>query len=894
MLHNVQRSITYTVISLLCLGLAACGSDYKITNPTKGSVNTEPPTFTVTYSSQPETLPRMTLNGLSVESFFTAGETSATGNGADFPNYFLEGFNTFHVDPPSGPQVKFIYDTKGPKVVILGAELNGGTATISGMAVDELGVSSMSVNGVGITVDEDLLFTVDVPETDVYTYLAEDTVGHTSTTHYAALGNDYDPSLTVKITQDGLDIAVAEIVNALNGMDINSLVAGTELYNATWTGLFGETYGPSGFIRTLNLSAESFALDVKDGNNADFDGRISNLYAQITLRSYNGFLPPLDITIGATIGPVDLGGNLALGVVDQRPDVEISDLSFAVGAIDLDGVGSVGDAILSGITNGLLNLLNGVILGAVENLLNDAIPDMLDEVLQDAYTLRITDAVADHDMAMAANISAISTTEDQLYAALSGSVIPVTVDLDIPQPLTGTLFTYDELPEAELGEGDFAVSVNTNVINQTLASAHSVGLTHMNMSGTSLQFGMPRDDSLGGEEMTHRILVDNLTPPTVAINELGDAATITMNVYGLEIASESKKEGVYSNDLAVRVDSTIPLSIGVTEENKMAIGFPAPPQVIITGIKLGQGSWLTSGINELGNELISDSFGVVIEQLVKPIAEIQIPAFECLDFTVTGVTAVGGTNSHLNINGTLEKISDACDVEIVDPPLVAYGRGVGTPLTCSSSEEYDAGLCYQPCDEGYNGVGPVCWKQEASYGRGVGTIPSVCPAGEELDAGLCYPVCNSGYHGVGPVCWADLPLSYGRGVGTIPSNIWTGECPSGKENDAGLCYPYCDPGYTGVGPVCWLDNASYGRGVGTIPTSCPAGEENDAGLCYPVCNEGYHGVGPVCWTNDALSYGRGVGVPVHTCRDGMEQDGLLCYEQCNAGYNGIGPVCWPE
>lgn len=895
MLQNLSRSVQRTLFIVLSLGLAACGSDYKIEAPVKDSVHTSPPTFTVTYEEQPDALPKMTLNGLSVESNFTAGATAATGNGADFENYFLEGYNTFHVDPPSGPQVKFIYDTEGPKVVILGAELNGGTATIDGMAVDELGVSSMSVNGVNITVDDDLKFTVDVPEQDIYTYTAEDTVGHTSTTLYAALGLDYDPSLTAKVTQNGMDVAVAEIVNALNGLDINSLVAGTELYNGTWKGLFGETYGPSGFIRTMSLSAEDFQLDLNDGNSAGFDGRISNVHAAITLRSQNGFLPPVDINLGATIGPIDLSGDLGLGVQNQMPDVEISNFSFNVGAIDFDNVGSVGDAILSGITTGLLNLLNGVISNAVEDLLNDAIPEMLANVLQDAYTIRITDALADHDMAMAANISAITTTDNELYAALSGSVIPVTVDDDIPQPLAGTLFTNDPLPAAELGNGDFAVSINTNVINQTLASAHSVGLTQMNMSGTSLQFGLPRDDSLGGEDMTHRLLVDNLTPPTVEISEVGGNATITMNVYGLEIASETKKtDGLYSNDLAVRVDSRIPLSIGVDEDNTLAIGFPEPPEVVITGFKLGQGSWLTSGVNELANDLISDSFGAVVQELVKPIANIKIPAFECLAFDVTGVDAVGGNNSHLNINGTLTKISDACDVEIVDPPRVAYGRGVGTPLTCASDEEYDAGLCYEPCDEGYNGVGPVCWKQDASYGRGVGTIPTRCGAGNELDAGLCYPECRSGYHGVGPVCWSDRPLSYGRGVGTIPSNIWTGECPSGKENDAGLCYPYCDAGYNGVGPVCWLEEASYGRGVGWIPNQCASGEELDAGLCYPVCDSGYHGVGPVCWTNDALSYGRGVGTPIHTCADGKEQDGLLCYEQCDEGYNGVGPVCWPE
>ena len=111
----------------------------------------------------------------------------------------------------------------------------------------------------------------------------------------------------------------------------------------------------------------------------------------------------------------------------------------------------------------------------------------------------------------------------------------------------------------------------------------------------------------------------------------------------------------------------------------------------------------------------------------------------------------------------------------------------------------------------------------------------------------------------GAFCWKD---SYGRGVGTIPTT-----CGS-KQYDAGLCYDYCRSGYTGVGPVCWEVcsggfsdigaicsksvfnwhfKGSYGRGVGTIPNSCGSNQDYDAGLCYKKCAAGYTGVGPVCW-----------------------------------------------
>ena len=51
-------------------------------------------------------------------------------------------------------------------------------------------------------------------------------------------------------------------------------------------------------------------------------------------------------------------------------------------------------------------------------------------------------------------------------------------------------------------------------------------------------------------------------------------------------------------------------------------------------------------------------------------------------------------------------------------------------------------------------IGVSC--QKGSYGRGAG-IPLVCAANQQEDAGLCYPYCNNGYKGVGPVCWAQCP-----------------------------------------------------------------------------------------------------------------------------------------
>lgn len=51
----------------------------------------------------------------------------------------------------------------------------------------------------------------------------------------------------------------------------------------------------------------------------------------------------------------------------------------------------------------------------------------------------------------------------------------------------------------------------------------------------------------------------------------------------------------------------------------------------------------------------------------------------------------------------------------------SQGRGVGKPMTCTASQDYDAGLCYSKCPAGSYGVGPVCW--------------ATCPAGYSVNCG---------------------------------------------------------------------------------------------------------------------------------------------------------------
>jgi hypothetical protein len=132
------------------------------------------------------------------------------------------------------------------------------------------------------------------------------------------------------------------------------------------------------------------------------------------------------------------------------------------------------------------------------------------------------------------------------------------------------------------------------------------------------------------------------------------------------------------------------------------------------------------------------------------------------------------------------------------------------------------------------------------------------------------------------------------------------------------------PGFAQPKPeFCWKD--SYGRGVGTVPTSCAPGQEMRGLLCYKTCpqNMQWSGVGdcssicPAGFRDDGLfcrraEYGRGAGYGWEF-RDGFSSAGMIsrcesdngtgkcemwgaiAYPKCRPGYSAFGCcICRPD
>ncbi|MEM7137733.1 MAG: hypothetical protein AAF500_14210 [Myxococcota bacterium] len=269
----------------------------------------------------------------------------------------------------------------------------------------------------------------------------------------------------------------------------------------------------------------------------------------------------------------------------------------------------------------------------------------------------------------------------------------------------------------------------------------------------------------------------------------------------------------------------------------------------------------------------------------------------------------------------------SCYHDYESNPKHTTSRGIGTIPTCRSSEEKVGAFCYPRCASGYNSEGLFCRKpcptgyiddgvtcrkpeiikSQPRYYRGIGS-PLTCASNEQYQNGICYPKCKSGYYGSGIYCYEKgCPSGYddnGPSCHRPMRSVWTcGTCPSGYRDDGCICTR--DP------RTYW--KKKYYRGSGKPIHTCKSGLEKNGALCYPKCSSGYDGVASYCWKDcqsgyvddgvtcrrplvvvSQTSYGRGMGTIANTCPTGRYLEDGLCYTRCAAGYTGFADRCYAD
>ena len=167
---------------------------------------------------------------------------------------------------------------------------------------------------------------------------------------------------------------------------------------------------------------------------------------------------------------------------------------------------------------------------------------------------------------------------------------------------------------------------------------------------------------------------------------------------------------------------------------------------------------------------------------------------------------------------------DGEDMISFDPGAKGTRLFAITPDTCPSNKPVlDAGLCYEECEEGYNGVGPVCWAR--SQGIGIGKIPGI----------EWYKQKTTSWGSIG--CTRGRSFRFSGYDDCYEYDIWKARqvCSSDEETingkkvkfereiKDGLCYRKCPKDLPdripGMPYLCYRNTRglAYGRGVGSVP-----------------------------------------------------------------------------
>ncbi len=631
------------LLAILSLAITACGGNYNIAEPAADSVHADPPeSFVIGFREEPEELPAIMLNGNPVAEFFSKGADSATASGADLNDFLVEGENRFHVDPPLGPRISFIYDTQGPEVVILEAENN----LVTGMAIDDVGIEHLYVNNLPIELDENGHFSVNVLPADMYRFAGQDELGHSSEIYFRSTSLQVDNAIRARVNQSGLNFVAAELKTFIQGMDFNPHIAGTKVYSDVRTGPLGTKRGREGEITNLSFNLKSLSLDPTN-EGLRLRGEITDLYVRFRLVSYLGILPDIVIKPQAYAFSADIDGLVELGKDDSgKPTVNIKSIDLDLGLLRFLGALGVFDNIINNLISNTINLLDQRIGNALKSPLNNAVSNAIDDFVPDSYAFNVNNAELEANF----RLGDLGTNNNAITLGVIGGLTAPTPNPLIPNQL-GARFVEDPINGALPGGGDLGVAINSNMINHALAAAFQSGITHLSIINSNVSVNLPRDDN-AGEDGTNRILIDPMTAPYVEVSKQDGSPNIRLVVHGLQVQSQTRNGDSWKNDFLVNLSASVELGVTVGNNNTLDIAIDANPLINFHSIQLGE----TAGINEeFAEGVVADIVPQVLNRFSDALTGIKIPALQGYLFTVDSINTLGDKDNFVGFTGSMSK-----------------------------------------------------------------------------------------------------------------------------------------------------------------------------------------------------------------------------------------------
>lgn len=538
---------------------------------------------------------------------------------------------TDHPYNPNGPAL----DPNAPRVTIttpargtIAGDVQ--TVTVTGTATDDVGVTSLTINGASVPVGSDGSFTATVPVTpgtNLLHAIASDASGNQGTATRAvvagpmtAIANPVTNGLTAALSAQTFAAIGRGAANYITSGDLaTTLEAGNPVIND------GAPNGPDclyaqGSITSFTVGGATIGMVPQTGGLA-LDGELDNVFIGMHLNyaaaCING---SRDITISAS--HVSVTGNLAIGIDNSNGGFAIalnnSNVNFTGLDIELGGLlGEIADML------DLNTSLGPIIAWAAEKFvvpsLNTAFAGLnkTDSVTVLGRTIDITVKPATIDFSSAGAIVGLDTT----LRAEGDSKSPGFVSIPSTPPVM----------DASQG---FQLAVAQNAANQLFGSLWASGGLDQNIDLSNGSYG-----NLG--TLYNAVDVTTAVPPFV--DATGDGLVLTIG----DLLGSFQNNGDVVTSVAINAQVDLKVTSDATGAMKLDVGTPTVyVDVDDTGV---------DGANELSNEQFQAILSFAVSRVIAvgsgSVGAIPLPSVGGV--SVTNLT-IGEQTGYVVVQGAVQ------------------------------------------------------------------------------------------------------------------------------------------------------------------------------------------------------------------------------------------------
>lgn len=635
------------LIVMFCIVFIAGCSPVNIEEPKKNSVHPDVPAeFIISFTAEEAPDLTILLNGADVTGLFMVGDGVVTASGSSLASFTRSGTNVFEVtDPGSVAPARFIIDRVGPVVQILDVDTSDGLR-VAGYLQDDIGASSLSINGSLAAVDQgafdesivenivnDSLSWVAFDAEDAYGQLSRTVFAHPRGTSQSAM---LPNTLQASITDNGIQFLIDRVAEPyltssdLTGGLVGTVIASTDgsvgYANVTLTGL---SFTPPAIVADPLSSTSNARL----ATNVRMSRFTVSLRARAATHPVDLPWPIPDIpSVSITASGTGIADNpnfsvtAALSIANNRFNVSPSNASLSVSnySVDFSGITSVFEPIF--------DLVEPLVRGFISDLIRDQLTARLPGIVEPLWANLPTGA----DIPILGKTFNVDTNPTAL-ASPAGLNISMNLDtqimamepVNVPRAL-GSIYSETSLPR--LGNTTLSgssyhagVALPSSALNQALLAAYYSGLTHIAeavpIGELSAISGL---DQFVGPDDEIQFSIEPTSPAYVNLNDINGALLqLGMERFTALVQVRKPDAAAFVPLFSAQLSLSAPLDVGVGND-AVDVALDGIPEVTVYSTQV------FNGLNIPGS-LIETLVDVLVPRIIPTIgdslASVPLPTF---------------------------------------------------------------------------------------------------------------------------------------------------------------------------------------------------------------------------------------------------------------------------